>query len=57
MAEKHRGELERFSRSLDGEVDFVTQTYQGLFTHLWRARAEHTEYADYLADRYFRSLE
>lgn len=55
-SEKHRRELELFAARVGGELRFRALTYLELFHALrQRCRGDHSSYAEYLQDRYFRN--
>lgn len=54
-ADRHRIEIEDFSKSIAGEVHFSDMTYQRLFETIKRFRGTSEGYISYLAERYFPS--
>jgi len=54
--DKHRDEIQRFAKLIEGDMPFRAETYQSVFRRLDRLCADHAgheSYLDYLRTRYF----
>lgn len=52
-ADQHVMEVDRFTDRIAGEICFRSMTYQEPFSNQKVVAADHKDYLDYLADRYF----
>ncbi len=55
-AKAHADQLDAFSTSLDGEIDFRTMTYQDLFAKLEQVPDADSGHLSYLGERYFTGI-